>query len=81
MSMKRRILPGLVLGFGLVQGVMALDIDPFTIPVARFGAMGGSHVALADDWSLMFANPAGLASVPPRFLAAQVGARASAFCQ
>ncbi|MFZ4617332.1 MAG: hypothetical protein ACOYM2_14200 [Rectinemataceae bacterium] len=77
MSMKWRIIPGLVLSFGLVHGVMALDIDPFTIPVARFGAMGGSHVALADDWSLMFANPAGLASVPPRFLAAQVGARAS----
>ncbi|MEI6388679.1 MAG: hypothetical protein WCQ50_18850 [Spirochaetota bacterium] len=77
MSIKRRIIPGLALGLGLANGIMALDIDPFTIPVARFGAMGGSHVALADDWSLMFANPAGLASVPPRFLAAQVGARAS----
>jgi len=69
-------LAGLV-ALGLAPGLAAQPTEPFRLDLARPLAMGGSHAALADDWGLLFANPAGLASAKPRLFVAQVGARAS----
>ena len=38
--------------------------------------MGGSHVALADDYSVLLANPAGLADVPQQVSVADLGIQA-----
>jgi hypothetical protein len=75
--MKHRSLTSAALALLLAGGLAAQSIAPFSIPLSRFGSMGGAHAALADDWSLLFANPAGLASAKPRLLAAQLGVRAS----
>jgi hypothetical protein len=75
--MKYRALASLLIGIAVAPFLPALDIEPFTVPVARFAAMGGPHVALADDYSLLFANPAGLSSAHSQFFVAQVGAQAA----
>lgn len=43
--------------------LFAIEVAPFTIPSARLAGMGGTHVALTDDFSTLFTNPAGLAGV------------------
>lgn len=75
--MKIRVAAGFALGFAIAAPLTAADVAAFSLPVARFGAMGGSHAALDDDYSLLFANPAALDGADPRFFAAQVGARAT----
>ena len=73
--MKQHILAVLALSTLALPTLSALDVEPFDIPIARFAAMGGPHAALGDDWSLLFANPAGLADAKPQLLASQLSAR------
>jgi len=73
--MKFRILAALAVSSLAAFGLAALDIDSFDIPIARFAATGGAHAALADDWTVLFSNPAGLADVAPQLVAAQFGAK------
>ncbi|HUX39228.1 MAG TPA: hypothetical protein VMV44_15115 [Rectinemataceae bacterium] len=73
--MKHRNLAALALVAMTAPAVMALDVEPFDIPIANFSAMGGPHAALADDWSLLFSNPAGLADAQPQLIASQVAAK------
>ena len=47
-------------------------IDPFTMPSARFGALGGNHTAMGDDFYSLFLNPAALAEVKDEFSAAEL---------
>lgn len=75
--MKQRLVAGTILSLALAGGLAAQAVAPFNLPITRFVAMGGAHAALADDWSLLFANPAGLADAKPRFIAAQIGAKAT----
>ena len=58
----------------LVRPVFALDAIDFSSP--REKSMGGRHVALADDFSVLLSNPAGLADVPRTFSAADLGFQA-----
>jgi hypothetical protein len=58
----------------LTAPVFALDAFDFSSP--REKGMGGSHVALADDFSVLLSNPAGLADVPRQFSAADLGIQA-----
>ena len=71
---RKYVCVAVVAGF-FAAGLSALDVEPFDIPVARFASMGGSHAALADDWSLLFSNPAGLADVKPQLIASQLSAQ------
>ena len=47
-------------------------IDPFEMPSARFGALGGSHVAMADDFYALFLNPASFRDVKEEFSVAEI---------
>jgi hypothetical protein len=47
-------------------------IEPFIMPSARFGALGGNHTAMADDFYAIFLNPAALADVKEEFSAAEI---------
>lgn len=73
--MKHRPLALIACLFLASQLLSALDVEPYDIPIARFASMGGAHSALADDWTVLFSNPAGLASVQPQLLGAQLSAR------
>lgn len=59
--------------FLLSAAASAVDyIPPFHIPSARFNAMGGVHAAVADDFSVLFSNPAGFANSKEEFSAAEL---------
>lgn len=58
----------------LASPAFALDALDFSSP--REKSMGGRHVALADDFSVLLTNPAGLAAVPGKFSAADLGVQA-----
>ena len=60
----------------LAAPVSALNLDAFDFSSPREKAMGGTHVALADSFSVLLTNPAGLADVPSEFSAADLGLRA-----
>ena len=47
-------------------------IDPFVMPSARFGALGGSHVAMADDFYALFLNPASFRDAEEEFSVAEI---------
>jgi len=47
-------------------------IDPFVMPSARFGALGGSHASMGDDFYAIFLNPASFAHVKDEFSAAEI---------
>lgn len=51
-------------------------LQPFDFSSARDKAMGGPHAALADDFSVLLSNPAGLADVPRQFSAADLAIQA-----
>lgn len=53
----------------LVTAVVSADVDGPTsvVPNTRTAALGGTHAALADSEQVLFANPAGLSFVEPRF--------------
>lgn len=55
----------------------AEDIEPIRIPSARNAALGGRHVALADDTGTLFSNPAGFRSAEPGFSIASIGVELS----
>ena len=64
----------IVFGSGLASAQWIKAVTP---PSARSFAMGGHHAALADDFSVLFSNPAGLTKVKPELFIAQAGVRAS----
>jgi hypothetical protein len=47
-------------------------IDPFTIPSARFAALGGNHVAVGDSFHSMFTNPASFIDIEEQFSAGEL---------
>jgi hypothetical protein len=62
--------------FGLL-GIAGLGAQSFTgesvqLPSARIAAIGGVHVALNDDISTLFANPAGFRGVEPQLAASEL---------
>jgi hypothetical protein len=72
--MQRRFVPAFALVLALAAPAFALD--PFDFLTAREKAMGGRHVALADDFSVLLSNPAGLADLPKKLSAANLGIQA-----
>jgi hypothetical protein len=48
------------------------NIEPFTMPNARYAAMGGSHTALSDDFYGLFTNPASFVGVEDTFSASEL---------
>lgn len=62
--------------FALAASASAQALDPFDFSSPREKSMGGRHVALADDFSVLLSNPAGLAVVPGKFSAADLGVQA-----
>jgi hypothetical protein len=46
--------------------------EPMRFPSARTDALGGLHAALADDFSVLQSNPAGLRSAGPQFSVAEL---------
>lgn len=75
--MHSRLAPVAALcAFLAVSGLPAFALDPFDFSSPRQKSMGGSHVAMADDFSVLLTNPAGLAVVPGSFSAAELGVRA-----
>ncbi|MDR2019417.1 MAG: hypothetical protein LBQ14_01475 [Treponema sp.] len=70
-----RGVPGLaVLVFfsALILPAFGETIDPFVMPSARSGGMGGTHAAFADDFYVLFTNPAALVDVEDQFSAAEI---------
>jgi hypothetical protein len=55
---------------------LASALDAFDFSSPREKSMGGRHVALADDFSVLLSNPAGLADVSRVFSAADLGVQA-----
>jgi hypothetical protein len=47
-------------------------IEPFVMPSARSGALGGVHAAFADDFYVLFTNPAAMVDVEQEFSAAEI---------
>ncbi len=70
-----------IAALSVISGVIALSpiaadtLSPFSFPSPRELSMGGSHVALADDYTVLLTNPAGLASTPREVMAADLGLR------
>lgn len=65
----------LVSGIMLVPSLCAETLSPFSFPSPRELSMGGSHAALADDYTVLLTNPAGLASTPREVMAGDLGLR------
>ncbi len=77
--MQRRTKKAAILGAALLlfaATAFAEALAPFDFSSPRERAMGGSHVALADDFSVLLANPAGLAAAPRELFFADLGIRA-----
>jgi hypothetical protein len=62
--------------FTLGASADTLVLDPIDFSTGREKSMGGSHVALADDYSVLLTNPAGLADVPQQVSVADLGIQA-----
>ncbi|MDP3176593.1 MAG: hypothetical protein Q8M76_01735, partial [Spirochaetaceae bacterium] len=73
--MRRCTMLAVFLGLALCAG--AQTIDGFDRLWSRDRSMGGPHVALADDSSVIVTNPAGLAIAPRKLALAELGVRAS----
>jgi hypothetical protein len=65
---KRSVLP--VLFLLIAAGLLGAQAQ--AVPSARAAAIGGPHVALADDLDTLFANPAGFRSAKPQFAVAEI---------
>jgi hypothetical protein len=48
------------------------SVEPFVMPSARFGALGGNHAAMSDDFYSLFLNPAAFVDVEAKFSAAEI---------
>ena len=55
----------------VVGGTLTAQTTP-SFPSARAAALGGPHVAGADDLGVLFANPAGFRSAGPELSVAEV---------
>jgi len=55
----------------------AEDIQGFTLTTGRSLARGGLHAALADDFTVIFSNPAGFVAAPRQLYVARLGLTAS----
>jgi hypothetical protein len=80
--MHSRFAPARLICLCLCLAVVAIPafaatntIDPLDFSTPRERAMGGRHVALADDSSVLLTNPAGLADTPKSFTVADLGIR------
>ena len=75
--MSRRFKPALALCIAMaLPSAAAFALDPFDFSTSREKSMGGEHAALADDFSVILSNPAGLADVPRQFSAADLSIQA-----
>jgi hypothetical protein len=72
--MGRRLNPFLPLVFllGPVISLWSQTIEPFVMPSARAGAMGGTHAAFTDDFYSIFTNPAAFVDVEEQFSAGEL---------
>jgi hypothetical protein len=52
--------------------VFGENVDPFVMPSARSGGMGGTHTAFADDFYVLFTNPAAMYDIEDEFSAAEL---------
>lgn len=73
--MKFRSILGLVL-FMTCASVFAQQ-KSVDFPLARLEALGGTHVALTNDFSTLFTNPSGLVSVKEQLNIISIGAKLS----
>jgi hypothetical protein len=75
--MRSRLAPACILCL-LIAAVAApaFAIDAFDFTSPRQKSMGGRHVAMADDYSVLFTNPAGLADLPTTYAVADLGIQA-----
>jgi hypothetical protein len=65
------------LAFALIAVALpAFAADELDFSSARDKSMGGIHVALADDSSVLLSNPAGLADLPASYSIADLGVQA-----
>ncbi|MDR3166805.1 MAG: hypothetical protein LBT93_02585 [Treponema sp.] len=51
---------------------MGESVEPFVMPSARAAAMGGNHVAYADDFYAIFTNPAAFVDIEEEFSVAEL---------
>ncbi|MDR1318902.1 MAG: hypothetical protein LBJ90_04685 [Treponema sp.] len=58
--------------FGPLIPLWAENINPFTMPSARYAALGGNHAALADDFDSLFNNPAAFAGLEDEYSVAEL---------
>ena len=56
----------------LIHSQTKTVIDPFTIPSARFSALGGNHAAMGDTFHAIFTNPASFVDIKGEFSAAEI---------
>ena len=66
------LLPVLFLCIGFMVFGLPDIIDPFVMPSARFGALGGTHTAMGDDFYSLFINPAAFVDVKDEFSVAEI---------
>jgi hypothetical protein len=75
--MHSRFAPSCSLAFALIVAALpAFALDELDFSSARDKSMGGIHVALADDSSVLLSNPAGLADLPASYSVADLGLQA-----
>jgi len=75
--MHSRFAPLCTLACALIAAALpAFALDTLDFSSAREKSMGGLHVALADDSSVLLSNPAGLADLPPSYSIADLGVQA-----
>jgi hypothetical protein len=56
------------------ESLISTDIQEIYFPSGRASAMGGPHAAQANDFSVLFCNPAGFQAVEPQFSVAELTA-------
>ena len=71
--MRRFLLPVFfLLCGGFIAWGQTNTVDPFVMPSARFGALGGPHTAMGDDFYSLFLNPAAFVDVDDEFSVAEI---------
>jgi hypothetical protein len=61
----------------VAPSAFAEEVEGFVPETGRSLALGGMHAALADDFSVLFSNPAGLVAAPRELYVSQLGIKAS----
>jgi hypothetical protein len=68
----RRFFPLTVLVFFVLPfSLPGETVEPFVMPSARFGGLGGRHAAVGDDFYSLFTNPAAFVDVKDQFSIAE----------